>query len=228
MAGNKLVLNPEELNKEYNMLENELASLDELFIDAKDRLDKASKIPTRANPVFMSSQTANLISIKEKKLNIIKELTNIKKAKMEIEAKMFTANNKLDDQSSGISRELLDMYRLLNKNDKTELLQNTLEDEENNNIPEPTDEEIDAIFEARLSEGETKRKKEIKNKQTLPSEYSIVCTRNKDLYIIDEDCNIIEDCTFDTSVINIIKFDTLEDIEYAYDEDNNRYEVVEI
>jgi len=228
MAGSKLTLKPEELDKEYAMLEQELKSLDSLFTDAKSRLDAVSKVPTRANPVFMASQTANLISIKEKKLNIIKELTNIKKSKMDIEAKMFTANNKLEDQTTGISQDVLTLYRLLNKNDKSVLKQNAIEDEENVVVEQPSDAEINAILEARLNEGKESEKEDIKKKQVLPDEYSIVCTKDKTLYIIDEDYNIIEDSGFDTSVIKIVKFDTIEDEEFAYDEDNNRYEVVEI
>lgn len=228
MAGNKLVLTPEELDEEYQMLKDELSSLDVLFGEAKTRLDAVSKTPTRANPVFMASQTANLISIKEKKLNIIKELTNIKKAKMEIETKMFTANNKLEEQASGVSQEVLEIYKLLNKNDKSILKQSAIEDEENIPVEQPSDAEIDKILEARLSEGEEIKKQETKKKQVLPDEYAIVCTKDKELYVIDEDYNIIEDSGFDTSVIKIVRFDTVEEEEFAYDEDNNRYEVVEI
>jgi hypothetical protein len=225
MANNsRLQLNPEDLDKEYNMLESELESLDLLFNDAKARLDAMSKYPTKSNPVFMASQTANLISIKEKRLNIIKELTNIKKSKMDMELKMFTANNKLEDQSTGVSKEILDIYRLLNKNDKSTLLEETINDNKEELINEPSDEEIDRIFKERLSEDEKEKKDQTKLEQTLPDEYSIVCTKDKTLYIIDEDYNIIDDCNFDTSVINIVK---VED-EYAYDEDNNTYEVVEI
>ena len=186
-----------------------------------------AKVPTRANPVFMSSQTANLISIKEKRLNIIKELTNIKKSKMEIELKKFNANNKLEDVQAGVSKEILDIYRLLNKNDKSVLLEESIKENDKPEI-ELTDEEINEIFEERLSLGENEKKEKKKKEQVLPSEYSIVCTKDKNLYIIDEDYNIIEDCDFDTSVIDIVKFDTIDDNEYAYDKDNNIYEVVEI
>lgn len=219
MADIKLKLQPEDLDLEYEMLLNELKSLDDLFDSAKKRLDDASKIPSRANPVFMASQTSNLISIKEKRLNIIKELTNIKKSKMEMELKMFNANNKLDDQNTGISKEILDIYRLLNKNDKSVLLQesidesNEIENKQNN----LTDKEIDDILNSRLNINEEKQK--------LPSDYKIVCTKDKDLYIVDEDYNIIEDYDFDLKSINIVKFDM---IGHAYDEDNNEYEVVEI
>jgi len=228
MASNKLLLNPEELDEEYNMLLLELQSLDILFNEAKDRLDAVAKTPTRANPVFMSSQTANLISIKEKRLNIIKELTNIKRTKMDMEAKMFSANNKLEDQQSGVSKDILDLYRLLNKSDKTTLLQSSMEEAEEENIEQPSNEEIDKILNDRLSIGEEEQKIETKKTQVLPAEYNIVCTKNKELYIIDSDYNIIDDCEFDTSLINIVKFDTVEDEEFAYDEDNNRYEVVAV
>lgn len=224
MAASRLLkLNPAELDFEYKMLMDELESLDSLYTEAKSRLDAVSKIPSRANPVFMASQTANLISIKEKRLNIIKELTNIKKAKMEMETKMFTANNKLDEQNSGVSKDILDLYNLINgKNTDINI-------EEDVEINQPTDEEIDKIFEERLNEDNINKKNETKNKQTLPSEYSIVCTKNKELYIIDSDYNIIDDLDFDTSVIKIVEFTINNDNEeIAVDEDGNVYEVVEI
>ena len=46
--------------------------------------------------------------------------------------------------------------------------------------------------------------------------------------VVDTDYNIIEDLDFDTSVIDIVRFDSFDGEEYAYDKDNNRYEVVEI
>jgi len=216
---NKLQLNPEELDCEYNMLQNELKSLDDLFNEAKERLDSVAKIPSRANPVFMANQTSNLISIKEKRLNIIKELTNIKKSKMEMELKMFSANNKLDDQQTGVSKDILDLYRLLNKNDKSELVQATLEEEEV--IEQPEGQELEDLLNARLNEDQPKP---IVKEQELPTGYSIVCTANKELYIIDEDYNIIDDCDFDLSIINITSIDD----EKAYDDKGNSYEVVEL
>lgn len=227
MANNtKLELNPELLDEEYSMLLNELDSLTDLYDDAKKRLDMVAKTPTRSSPTFITNQTANLISIKEKRLNIIKELSNIKKSKMDIELKNFNANNKLDDVQSGVSREILDIYRLLNKNDKSVLLEETINDTPV--VEEPSDEEINKIFEARLELDVSNKKEKKKKEQTLPSEYSIVCTKDKTLYIIDSDYNIIEDLDFDTSVIDIVRFDSFDGEEYAYDKDNNRYEVVEI
>jgi len=217
---NKLTLKPEDLDFEYKMLQEELNSLDSIFNDAKERLDAVAKIPSRANPVFMASQTSNLISIKEKRLNIIKELTNIKKSKMEMEIKMFTANNKLEDQQSGVSKDILDLYRLLNKTDKVELMKNALEEPEEE-IQQPEGKDLDDLLNARLNE-ESNEPKIIK--QTLPSEYSIVCTTNKELYIIDEDYNIIEDCDFDLNKINIVKVEE----EKAFDDKGNSYEVVEL
>jgi len=217
---NKLTLKPEDLDFEYKMLQEELNSLDSIFNDAKERLDAVAKIPSRANPVFMASQTSNLISIKEKRLNIIKELTNIKKSKMEMEIKMFTANNKLEDQQSGVSKDILDLYRLLNKVDKVELKQNALEQSEEE-IQQPEGKDLDDLLNARLNE-ESNEPKIIE--QTLPSKYSIVCTTNKELYIIDEDYNIIEDCDFDLNKINIVKVEE----EKAFDDKGNSYEVVEL
>lgn len=227
---NKLKLNPEVLDIEYQMLQSELESLDELYEEAKERLDIVAKTPTRANPVFMASQTANLISIKEKKLNIIKELANLKKSKIDLNIKEFNANNKLDEIETGYSKDILDIYRLLNKNDKSELLQTTIEDNNNEDVNIPSDEEFDAIFEEKINSNkkveEDNKKKELKK---LPDGYTIVCDEDKNLYIIDEDYNIIEDLDYDLSVIKIIRFEEVNDEEsYGYDEDGIAYEVVEL
>ena len=222
---NKLNLDPDKLDIEYNMLLEELKDLEDIYTSSNNVLKNFTKMQTRSSPTFIANQTANLISIKEKKLNVIKELTNIKKSKMDIEAKMFTANNKLEDQNTGISKDILDLYRLLNKADKSVLIEDSINNEEEQQM---TNTEIDNILNSRLSEGKVEQQKETKKKQVLPEDYSIVCTKDKQLFIIDSDYNIIDDCEFDTSVINIIRFDTVEDEEFAYDEDNNRYEVVEI
>lgn len=223
----KLNINVNDLDVEYKMLLNELDSLNELYDEAKMRLDKVASVPSRANPVFMASQTSNLISIKEKRLNIIKELTNIKKSKIDIDMKIFNTNNKLDEIESGVSKEILDIYRLLNKNDKNVLLEETIENEDNEE-EQLTDEDFENILNERLIE--EKKNKDEKNKitQTLPSEYSIVTTKDKELYIVDSDYNIIEDCNFDTSFIHIKEFKEKDGEEYGYDEDGNYYEVVEL
>ena len=106
---NKLNIDSQSLDFEYKMLMDELDSLSDLYNEAKDKLDAATKVPSRANPVFMASQTANLISIKEKRLQIIKELTNIKKSKIDFDIKVFNTNNKLEENETGISKEILDI-----------------------------------------------------------------------------------------------------------------------
>ena len=223
----KLKIDVNDLDVEYKMLLNELDSLNELYDEAKMRLDKVANVPSRANPVFMASQTSNLISIKEKRLNIIKELTNIKKSKIDIDMKVFNTNNKLDEIESGVSKDILDIYRLLNKNDKNILLEETIEDDENQE-EQLTDDDFENILKERLIEEKENKESEIKKTQTLPSEYRIVTTKDKTLYIIDDDYNIIEDCSFDTSFIHIIEFKEKDGEEYGYDEDGNYYEVVEI
>ena len=82
MANKEIKLNINDLDKEYQMFLNEFKSLEELYDESKDLLDKSSRIATRSNPVFMASQTSNLVSIKEKRIGIIKELAGIKKSTM--------------------------------------------------------------------------------------------------------------------------------------------------
>lgn len=226
MANNKLELNPEVLDIEYQMLMEELDSLNSLYDEAKDRLDAVAKYPTKANPVFMASQTANLISIKEKRLNIIKELINIKKAKSELKAKEFNANNKLEEIESGASREILELYRLLNKNDKSILLQTSIEDEDNTVEEIETDEDFEEIYKNAVDEEFSNNKKKT---QKIPDGYKVVCDEDKNLYIVDNDYNLIEeDIGVNLDLIKIVKFKEVDEETFGYDENGNAYEVVEV
>ena len=228
---NKLELNPELLDIQYKMLEDELESLDDLYKEAKNDLDNNRRFATRGSNTFIANQTANLISIKEKRLNIIKELTNIKKTQIDIKAKEFSTNNKLEDNQTGFSKDVLDIYKLISGNMKLDSIE-TSEDKYKPEL-EYTDDEVEDILNERLNEGTVEENKKKKKKQRLPDGYSIVVTENEEKYIVDEDYNIIEDCDFDLSLINIVRFEDIENEEtgetetYAYDEDGNAYDVVE-
>lgn len=224
--GKKLELNPEILNLEYDRLIKELNDLDDLYEMAKKDLDTNRKYVTRGSNTFIANQTANLISIKEKRLNIIKELSNIKKNQIEIKAKEFNTNNKIEDNESGYSKEVLDIYKLLSGTNRIDLIQQSLE--ENPPELEYSDKELDDILNERINEGNIDNNIKKKKEQKLPDGYSIVVTKDKEKYIIDSDYNIIEDCEYDLSLINIIKFDVVGEDEYGYDEEGNAYEVVEL
>jgi hypothetical protein len=227
MGAQRLSLNAEMLDEEYNLLKNELDDLDEMFEETSKTVKELRKYPSRQNPVIMSSQTTNLITIKDKKISIIKELINIKKAKIDIKAKEFNYNNKLDEVESGVSKEILEIYRLLNKNDKSILIQESLEDNKEEPL-ELTDEEIDKVFEERLGEAKEEYKEKKKKEQVLPDEYHIVVTKNKEFFIVDEDYNIIDDIEYDTSVIDIKEFYEENGEELAKDTEGHIYEVVEL
>ena len=55
LANKEIKLNINDLDKEYQMFLNEFKSLEELYDESKDLLDKSLRIATRSNSVFMAS-----------------------------------------------------------------------------------------------------------------------------------------------------------------------------
>lgn len=236
MTNNKMLeLNIEQLNEEYDMLKEELTSLDSLYNEAKEKLDGNSKYPTKMNFVFVSNQTSNLISIKEKRLNIIKELTNIKKTKMEMEMKLFQTNNKIEDgetSSSLEAREIFNLIQGINRKELMEDIKNTEEKvmEEEFKKDNSKDDELEKVLEERIKE-ENRKKDEKNNKKSieLPNDLRLVVDKDKNIYVIDSDYNLLEDEEYNKYKENIviIDFETINDEEFAIDNDGNKYEVIE-
>lgn len=233
MANKEIKLNINDLDKEYQMFLNEFKSLEELYDEAKDLLDKSSRIATRSNPVFMASQTSNLVSIKEKRIGIIKELAGIKKSKLELQMKEFNLNKKDNEMDGSFSKETLDMFKLLTGIDRSELLSKTNEIEINDEESfELDDEEFDAAFETAVNDNKRENFKENtkKKKINIPDYLTIVVDAEKNKYLIDDDYNIIEDEKYQDVIDSIIitDFESENDEDFAIDNDGNRYEVIEL
>ena len=233
MANKEIKLNINDLDKEYQMFLNEFKSLEELYDEAKDLLDKSSRIATRSNPVFMASQTSNLVSIKEKRIGIIKELAGIKKSKLELQMKEFNLNKKDNEMDGSFSKETLDMFKLLTGIDRSELLSKTNEIEINDEESfELDDEEFDAAFETAVNDNKRENFKENtkKKKINIPDYLTIVVDAEKNKYLIDDDYNIIEDKKYQDVIDSIIitDFESENDEDFAIDNDGNRYEVIEL
>jgi hypothetical protein len=233
LANKEIKLNINDLDKEYQMFLNEFKSLEELYDEAKDLLDKSSRIATRSNPVFMASQTSNLVSIKEKRIGIIKELAGIKKSKLELQMKEFNLNKKDNEMDGSFSKETLDMFKLLTGIDRSELLSKTNEIEINDEESfELDDEEFDAAFETAVNDNKRENFKENtkKKKINIPDYLTIVVDAEKNKYLIDDDYNIIEDEKYQDVIDSIIitDFESENDEDFAIDNDGNRYEVIEL
>lgn len=233
MANKEIKLNINDLDKEYQMFLNEFKSLEELYDESKDLLDKSSRIATRSNPVFMASQTSNLVSIKEKRIGIIKELAGIKKSKLELQMKEFNLNKKDNEMDGSFSKETLDMFKLLTGIDRSELLSKTNEIEINDEESfELDDEEFDAAFETAVNDNKRENFKENtkKKKINIPDYLTIVVDAEKNKYLIDDDYNIIEDEKYQDVIDSIIitDFESENDEDFAIDNDGNRYEVIEL
>jgi len=231
MANKKLTLNINDLDKEYKLMESELAEIDKLFDEAKTRLDNSSSMTTRSNPVFIVQQTGNLISLKEKKLNIIKEMSSIKRTKMDMLVKEFNINNK-EDSTNDANNELLEqMFTKLMNMDRKELVDNTKIEREVIVDNSPTEDEMDKIIEERLS---SKQEQEEEYEEFVPSNkndnnYRVVVDKESNLYVVDEDYNLIEKHNLNLDDIVIDEFTQNEDGEdIAIDINGNIYEVVEL
>jgi len=234
MANKKLELDYSLLDEEYEALKKELVELDKLYEKSEGLLDKNSGV--RANSLFISSQTSNLISIKDKKLSIYKELIGIKEKKLELEVKQYAANKNNNDEEKGNRIEDLKvLFGMLINSDR-----NTLINGEENNLPsgeeDINDIDIDSLLDDRLDNNEKIKNEEIeKQKNTndidifklLEKEnLRIVVDQDRNLYIIDEDYNIIEDDLY-SDYIDKIVIEIYDNNGFAYDTDGKKYEVVE-
>ena len=88
MSDNKVILNIDDLLNEYQRMESEINEIDSLYLSSKDLLENSTR-GSRANLVFVSNQTSNLISIKNHKLNLLKTMNDIKKSIIDLKIKEY-------------------------------------------------------------------------------------------------------------------------------------------
>lgn len=232
MANKKLELDYSLLDEEYEALKKELVELDKLYEKSEGLLDKNSGV--RANSLFISSQTSNLISIKDKKLSIYKELIGIKEKKLELEVKQYAANkNTNDDEKGNRIEDLKVLFGMLINSDR-----NTLINGKENNLPSGEEDiediDIDSLLDDRLDDDKKIKNEEIEKQKNTNDIFEllkkenlkIVVDQDRNLYIIDEDYNIIEDNLYSNYLDNIV-IEKYDDNGFAFDVNGKKYEVVE-
>jgi hypothetical protein len=212
-----------DITKELEMLYKELQENDKLFQEVKQHYDQVTKSRGSGTLGFIQNQTANLISLKSGRLNIIQQIINAKKIDAETKLKIANANK---DNTGGdeIIRKMADsMYDLIIRNKRDKSFDEILLDGTQKNSISIEEEDIDALLEARLKEEQEEEKLE-NNKDEEKPKYTYVVDLEKNIYCIDENYNIIEDATIPDLEITI----EIDGEEYvAIDQYGNRYDVVE-
>lgn len=235
MANKSVHLDLSTLDVEYEMLKGEIEILQNLYIEAKNRLDQSTGV--KSNPVFVVQQTANLISIRDKLMNLYDKMAGIKKSKMDYMLKEHNANSKITEETSGNSAALKELFNMLMNQNRSDMIKSSNVNDVNLELPSgQTEEDIDELINQRLNENRKKEKEvkeDIKEKEIFDSYLRIVVDKDRNLYVIDPDYNLIEDLTeehrkfIDKIVItHFINEDDPENMK-AVDSENNEYEVIE-
>jgi hypothetical protein len=222
----------EEFNVDINtsteeqMLQQALKDNEKFYDEIKTHYDALVKARSGGTLQFIEKQTSNLITLKQNKVGIIKEMINVKKMNADMQLKINAANKKEDGTNDKITQLIPAMHEFLLSNKSNKTFEEVMGGSQKTSIPEMMDpqeeEDIDALLEARLSEGEDK-KEESKEEVQIP-QYIYVFDVDKNIYCLDEDYNIVEDV-----VLPEIEVSILEDNGelYAQDDEGNRYDVVE-
>jgi hypothetical protein len=212
---------------EEKMLQQALKENEDFYDEIKGHYDALIKAKSSGTLQFIEKQTSNLITLKQNKVGIIKEMINVKKMNAEMKIKINAANKKEDGTNDKISQLIPAMheYLLSNKSNKT-FDEVSGSGSQKSSLPAPMDpqeeEDIDALLEARLS-NEKSKEEESKEEVQVP-QYIYVFDVEKNIYCLDEEYNIVEDVVLPDIEVSILE----ENGElYAEDDEGNRYDVVE-
>jgi hypothetical protein len=218
-----------EFDKEYELIQQDLKDLDDLYSDVKVKLQESSGV--RSNPVFVVQQTGNLINIKEKKLNIYKEMVNIKKLKTDIQFKKINLTK--DDKQGENTEKLAEIFNMLLNVNREDLISST---ENNELISDINEDDIDKYIEANInaSKESEKKKKENADYENLmiylnKNGYMLVFDESYNKYIVDSEFNMIEKHHMNLDCINVIETITNDEGEVLVKDSHDKlYEMVTI
>ena len=213
-----------DIKDEIKLLNEALQDNENLFTEIKGHYDKV-KQGGPGTLQFVEKQTSNLISLKANRVSIIQQMITAKKTEAEMKLKIANAGKDDSGNSALIGEISASMYDLIlkGKGDKSfDELVGTQKNDEN----AMSEEDVDAILEARMAEEESKTKIEVQEEviEETKNEYQYVVDIHGNVYCLDDEYNIIEDAPeLDATItINVV------DNEYvATDENGVKYEVVE-
>ena len=232
--------NEKYLVKERDELNDVIKELDDLYLETKGILDNHiqrkdlndnislnnKNYTNKVNYIFISSQTSNLISIKEKKLNLIKE-------KVRIATEIEHLKNKLEQNQTDEDRNQEVLKQLIaNISSNSSIINNEIKigSNEINNLN--TDDELDNMIDDILIEDKLEEIKEEDNHKLLLESLEekglniVVNNLNLRPYVVDDNYAIYNE--YDDAVLDMKFFRKENDKDYVEDENGNEFELVEI
>jgi hypothetical protein len=213
-----------EFTQVDDLLTSELSELDDLYSLSKKLLvDEAgineSNKPLRIgsqqanskrNMMFISNQTANLISLKKLKMDMIKQRSDIKRDMLDRNIKtLIQLDKKGKDDDSELSLKNIATYLINVVNTKPASLQHV----------SATDAEVDEELEALLLENNEFNETDINTDKDTVCEYidtSNTESNNKIVYVESEDEYLLVDSNYDT-----IRTLDIDELNLSEDEDGN-------
>lgn len=215
-------------DKEKQLLEESLKEIEELYNETKNHSDIIKQSRVKGSLTFLEKQTANLVSLKAAKLQIIKELINIKKLSSDYDLK-----TKTDDIS--VNGEILgQIFKKLNESDNTGIIEEDYKDLEEDN-------DIDSLLSKRATE--LSEKGEIKfsdndllqikssNKENNEEENGKLCIakrKNSDKWnfiMMNEFNKIIKNAKVPDKSKYRMRFITQDGSKYGVDQNDRMYKV---
>ena len=184
-------------DEEIELIRNELINNDDFYKETKDHFEAVKNSRTSGTLSFVHLQTANLVSLKSNKLNLIKELINIKKTKADLQMK----NDSNDDTGdSGMYKNIaLQMFDSIISNRKDVSFNSLLINAKNNTskiqVTKKHETDVDALLDQRLANEQEKEEEQTPFAEPEKEEAKtfFVTDSSGTLYCVDENYNIIED-----------------------------------
>lgn len=201
---NKIDLNIDGIfSEELALMQKELNEIDDLYKETKDHFDKVRNGRSPGTLIFIQQQTGNLITMKNNKFNMVKEIMVSKKNITELRIKEFNINNKDSEDSNenvnGIAKEL---YTMLINNNIDDLKKNSLETDPT--MAHYSDTDIDKLLEERLSEIDTNIPDTDHIDKDNDKKLKYVVDMEKNIYVVDDEYNILDDEKIPDFVIEYI------------------------
>lgn len=191
----------EFFQEELDMIRSEIQASDELFIELKEHFDKVKKSTSNGALTFISKQTPSLISAKNNKISLMKDLVNTKKIIIETSLK-----TKSDDSKDGDNATIAAIHKMLLENKKEEYIKNMVQ-EDSEDVYD--DEYYDNLLEAKIEEinEEAETEEEVIKESGNIENVKFVVDMEKNIYAVDENYNILEDVDIPPFIIKFIEED---------------------
>lgn len=214
----------EHFQESLNLVANKRAEVKDLYDEIKQHYDDIKKERNRSTLSFIYNQTANLVSLINADISLIKEYNSIKKVISDTDLKKSQMENKDGDAQAGaMAKELYSLIKQDVKNSK--------------NSPDPEPEvpadDMDAELERRLQELDVDAddiKQDVEPEEKL---VKAVVDKLGNIYLACEDADgnldFVESTDqFDVSLIDVSYEETEEDGLKAYDQHGNELQIIDV